>query len=72
MKSKATYENEVEKPSVPSSGSMPSGMGCADFKGEAMDQAYGQSGDAGCKSDDRKISSQMKSYGWTDESSSGH
>lgn len=72
MKSKATYENEVEKPSVPADGHMMSGMGCADFKGEAMDQAYGQAGDKGCMADSKKVMSQMKNYNWSDECSPGY
>lgn len=58
------YENEVEKPSVPSEGRKEKGMGMKDFKGEADPIAYGQAGMSGCKSDERKISSQMKHYGW--------
>jgi hypothetical protein len=66
MKSKghASYKNEVDEPAMPAKGHKLSGMGCHDFKGEAMDIAYGQAGAAGCKSDYRKIESQMKHYGW--------
>jgi hypothetical protein len=64
MKEKARYENEVEKPKVAKGGHQESGMGCHDFKKEAMDIAYGQAGMGGCKSDYRKIESQMKHYDW--------
>lgn len=58
------YENEVEKPSLPQEGHLSKGMGCHDFKGEADPIAYGQAMGAGCKSDMRKISGQMKQYHW--------
>ncbi len=61
---KAHYEHEVEKPKVPKGGHQESGMGVHDFKKEAMDIAYGQAGEAGCKSDAKKMSSQMKHYDW--------
>lgn len=66
MKRKASgqYENEVEKPSVPSDGHMMDGMGVHDMKSEADPIAYGQAGMAGCKSDSTKIQGQMKHYGW--------
>jgi hypothetical protein len=64
MKATGRYENEVEKPKVASHGHQESGMGCADFKKEAMDIAYGQAGSGGCKSDSGKITSQMKHYDW--------
>lgn len=61
---KASYKNEVDEPHVPSHGHQESGMGCHEFKGEAMDIAYGQAGMGGCKSDNKKINSQMKHYDW--------
>lgn len=64
MKQKAGYKNEVEEPRVASHGHQESGMGCHEFKGEAMDIAYGQAGMGGCKSDSKKINSQMKHYDW--------
>jgi hypothetical protein len=64
MKESVRYEKEVEKPKVPKGGHQESGMGCHDFKKEAMDISYGQAGMAGCKSDSRKIESQMKHYDW--------
>lgn len=66
MKSKghASYKNEMEEPKVPMHGHQESGMGCHEFKGEAMDIAYGQAGQGGCKSDNKKIMSQMKHYDW--------
>lgn len=65
---KGIYKNEVERPEQPPEGKMMKGMGMKDFKGQADDLAYGQAGQAGCKSDDRKIASQMKNYHWTDGS----
>ncbi len=65
------YDNEVDAPkhqkinhSTPPEGKAWGMMDtCADFKQEASDQAYGQAGEQGCKSDDRKIMSQaFKSY----------
>ena len=64
MKATGRYENEVEKPKVPAHGTQESGMGCCDFKKEAMDIAYGQAGMGGVKSDEKKIMSQMKHYDW--------
>lgn len=58
------YRHEVEKPEQSPQGTMIPGMGCKDFKGEAMGIAYGQAAEAGCNSDDKKISSQMKNYHW--------
>ena len=63
---KAGYKNEVEKPAVPmerDSYNAP-GMSLHEFKGDADPIAYGQAGEKGCKSDDRKIHSQFKNYGW--------
>lgn len=58
------YKNETERPKVPKGGHQESGMGLDSYKGEAMDIAYGQAGQAGCKSDMKKINSQMKHYDW--------
>ncbi len=60
----ANFRNEVDEPKVPKHGHQDSGMGLGDMKKEAMDIAYGQAGMGGCKSDSKKISSQMKSYDW--------
>lgn len=60
------YKNEVEEPKVAPVGHLEQSMGCSDFKGEAMDIAYGQAGQAGCKSDGSKIISQFKNYGWSE------
>jgi hypothetical protein len=60
----ASYKNEVDEPHVPKHGHQEAGMGVHDFKKEAMDIAYGQAGSAGCKSDEKKFSSQMKHYDW--------
>lgn len=38
--------------------------GLDEFKGEADPIAYGQAGEAGCKSDHGKLKSQMKDYHW--------
>jgi len=40
--------------------------GCSDYKGDAMDIAYGQAGEQGCKSDGSKIVGQFKDYHWAD------
>lgn len=61
---KAMYRHEVEEPAVAPKGHQESGMGVKDFKGEAAGIAYGQAGEAGCKSDAGKIQSQMKHYAW--------
>lgn len=63
-KESVRYENEMEKPQVPKHGHQESGMGCHEFKKQAMDIAYGQSGSSGCKSDHKKIEGQMKHYDW--------
>lgn len=63
-KASSPYEHEVEKPHIPSHGKNEPMMNAADFKGDAMDTAYGQAGEAGCRSDEKKIHSQFKSYGW--------
>jgi len=60
------YKHEVDRPEQPAQGSMQKGMGMKDAKGQADDLAYGQAGAAGCKSDDKKISAQMKNYHWAD------
>lgn len=58
------YRNEVEKPEQAPQGSPMSGLGCSDFKRQAMGIAYGQAAESGCKSDDSKIMGQMKNYHW--------
>jgi hypothetical protein len=62
--SRGMYENEVEMPHVPPHGKNEPMCNLHDFKDEAMDTAYGQAGQMGCKSDEKKIHSQFKSYGW--------
>ena len=57
-------KHEEDMPKVAPGGHQESGLGCHDFKGEAMDIAYGQAGEKGSKSDSKKINSQMKSYDW--------
>lgn len=53
------YENEVEKPKAAKSGGRPKNdYGCMDYKGDAMDQAYGQAGKKGVEADMRKIKAQ--------------
>ncbi len=64
MRNHGQYENEVEKPALPMEGRLEHGMGCHDFKGEADPIAYGQAMGEGCKSDMRKVDSQMKHYHW--------
>lgn len=55
----AMYRNEEEMPKVPMHGHLESGMGCHEFKGEAMDTAYGQASKSGCEADSKKIRAQM-------------
>ena len=64
------YKNEVEKPETHAPGHMEHGMGCMEFKGEAMGIAMGQAGKEGCMSDEKKIHSQFKDYHWS--GSHGH
>lgn len=53
------YRNETERPMQAKQGSHPmNDYGCGDFKSEAMDQAWGQSGKSGYESDMKKIHSQ--------------
>lgn len=54
----------VEKPRMPKKGKNEPMTSLDDFKGDAMDTAYGQAGKSGCSSDMKKIHSQFKSYGW--------
>jgi hypothetical protein len=58
------YEHETDKPAQPKGGHAESGMGCHEFKGQAMEIAYGQAGKEGCGADYKKIESQMKHYHW--------
>ncbi len=64
MASHSVYKNEVEKPQIPPIHANEPMVNAAHFKGEAMDTAYGQAGEHGCSSDEKKIHSQFKSYGW--------
>lgn len=62
------YKNEVEMPEMPMehyiSPKENMGYGMRDFKGEADPIAYGQSGEPGCHSDEKKIHAQFKDYHW--------
>ena len=58
------YRNEEEEPMVPKGGHQMPGMVCCDFKGEAAEIAYGQASVSGTRSDEKKIHSQFKNYGW--------
>jgi hypothetical protein len=58
------YEHGTDMPKVAKGGHAMKGMGCDDFKRQAMPISYGQAGKSGCSSDQSKISSQMKHYGW--------
>ena len=60
----AHSEHTTDMPKIPAGGHQEGGMGCHEFKGEAMDIAYGQAGEAGCKSDEKKFNAQMKHYDW--------
>ena len=66
----ATYKHEEDMPSHEKIGS---GTGhqvkmesCHDFKAQASDQAYGQSGMKGCKADHAKIQAQFN-HSYTDD-----
>ena len=62
-----TYENVVDEPRhqkvdkrhIPAAADLGMMKCCADFKSEAADQSYGQSGMDGLMSDERKIKSQF-------------
>jgi hypothetical protein len=62
--SSSPYEHETERPHIPMKGKNEHMMSVDDFKGDAMDTAYGQAGEAGCHADMKKIHSQFKNYGW--------
>lgn len=66
------YKHEVDKPSEPAKGRVESGMGCDDYKGQAMDQAFGQAGKSGCAADMKKIRAQFMNYSWSDSENSGY
>lgn len=65
-----TYEHEVEEPRFEKRGSgkghMVKMQDCSDFKSDASDQAYGQSGMKGCKADEKKIHAQFF-HSYTDD-----
>lgn len=56
--------HETDSPSVPAHGHQEVGLGCSEFKGQAMDIAYGQAGKGGVQADAKKVQSQMKHYDW--------
>lgn len=58
------YKHEMDEPMVAPHGHQEAGMGCHEFKKEAMNIAYGQAGESGCKEDMGKIEGQMKHYHW--------
>ena len=50
------YKNETESPMQAKQGGHPmNDYGCGDYKGEAMDQAWGQQGKSGFEADMKKI-----------------
>ena len=65
-----TYEHGVEEPRFEKrgkgSGHQVEMRDCSDFKSDASDQAYGQSGMAGCRADEKKIRSQFF-HSYTDD-----
>lgn len=63
-KKHAMYRNEVDEPHMPAQGHLEHGMGCNDFKKQAMPIAYGQAASEGMKSDEKKIAGQFKNYHW--------
>lgn len=64
------YKHEEDEPRFQKvgkgSGHMVMMENCADFKSDASDQAYGQSGMAGCHADEKKIHSQFF-HSYTDD-----
>ncbi len=58
-----TYKNDVDEPKHQrigkGKGSMAPMQCCADYKSEASDQAFGQSGKSGLMSDEKKIHAQF-------------
>ena len=60
------YKNETEHPHQNPQGHPEHGHGAEDFKGMAMDIAYGQSGKAGMMADDKRLRAQHKNYHWAD------
>lgn len=69
---KGMYRHEEDRPKPAKQGHMLHGLGCEDFKKEAMDIAYGQAGKGGCSSDHKKIASQMKHYSGYEDTNSGY
>lgn len=63
------YKHETEHPHVPMQGHPEHGHGAEDFKGMAMDIAYGQAGKAGCMADEKRMRAQHKDYHWADSHS---
>lgn len=62
--SKGIYKNEVSKPEQPPMHEIsPKEMGW-EWAGDADEAAYGAAGEAGCRSDDRKMKAQFKNYSW--------
>lgn len=64
------YRHETEHPHQNPQGHMLAGMSAEDFKGEAMDTAYGQASEHGVKSDMGKIHAQF--HHCYDDSNSGY
>jgi hypothetical protein len=66
------FENEVDRPKpAKGDGKAHNLESLADFKGQAMDTAYGQSGKGGLESDMKKIHSQFH-HCYDDPGSSGY
>jgi len=63
-KGSSPYKHETEEPHIPPKGMNEPMTDADDFKSDSMDTAYGQAGKHGCMSDQKKIHSQFKSYGW--------
>lgn len=65
-----TYKHGEDKPAFETigkgTGHMVKMETCADFKSDASDQAYGQSGMKGCHADQKKIHSQFF-HSYTDD-----
>ena len=66
MSERGMYKNETDHPRQNPQGHPEHGHGAEDFKGQAMDIAYGQAGKVGMDADDARLRAQFKNYHWAD------
>jgi hypothetical protein len=66
MSGHGLYRNEMEYPHQNAQGVPEHGHGAEEFKNQAMDIAYGQSGKVGMMMDDKRMRAQHKNYHWAD------